>query len=135
DRAGGARAGPPRAAGVGGGGDGSPFAGGVMGFAGAFPGGIGPPDPTLLGLLEEALTVVSTGAVSLRAQLLARLSFALSLNPAAAARRGQLSEEALRLARASGDVRALARALVARHFALLGPDRIQEPRASVDQLI
>jgi hypothetical protein len=115
--------------------DGSLFAEAAMAYATTFTAEIGVPDPTLLSLLEDALTVVPTGAVSLRAQLLARLSFALSLNPAAASRREQLSEEALHLARASGDVRALARALLARHFALLGPEHIEEPLALADELV
>src|SRR5262245_44769500 len=115
--------------------DGSLFAEAVMGYAATFTAEIGRPDPTLLALLEEALTVVPSGAVSLRAQLLARLSFALSLNPAAAGRRDELSEEALQLARVSGDTRALAGALLARHFALLGPDHIEEPLALADELV
>src|SRR5262249_10776456 len=115
--------------------DGSLFAEAVMGYAATFTAEIGRPDTTLLGLLEEALTVVPTGAASLRTRLLARLSFALSLNSAAASRREKLSEEALHLARASGDVRALAGALLARHFALLGPDRIEEPLALADELV
>jgi hypothetical protein len=115
--------------------DGSLFGEAVMGYAATFTAEIGLPDPTLLALLEEALTVVPADAVSLRAQLFARLSFALSLNPAAAARREQLSEEALRLARASSDARALTRALLARYFALLGPDRIEEPLAMADEVV
>ena len=117
------------------GGDGSLFAEAVMGYAGTFTAEIGLPDPTLLALLEEALTVVPAVAASLRAQLLARLSRALSLNPAAAARREQLSEEALEIARASRDPQALTRALLARYFALLGPDRIEEPLALADEVV
>ncbi len=115
--------------------EGSLFAEAVMGYAATFTAEIGLPDPTLVGLLEEALTVVPAGAVPLRAQLLARLSFALSLNPAAADRREQLSREALELARGSGDARALTRALLARYFALLGPDRIEEPLALADEVV
>jgi hypothetical protein len=115
--------------------DGSLFAEAVMGYAATFTAEIGLPDPTLVGLLEEALTVVPAGAVPLRAQLLARLSFALSLNPAAADRREQLSREALELARGSGDARALTRALLARYFALLGPDRVEEPLALADEVV
>jgi hypothetical protein len=115
--------------------DGGLFAEAVMGYAATFTAEIGLPDPTLLTLLEEALTVVPAGAVALRAQLLARLSFALSLNPAAAVRREQLSAEALDLARASGDPRALTRALLARYFALLGPDHIEEPLALADEVV
>jgi hypothetical protein len=115
--------------------DGALFAEAVMGYAATFTAEIGLPDPTLLGLLEEALTVVPEHALSLRAQLVARLSFALSLNPAAARRREQLSAEALDLARASGDARALTRALLARYFALLGPDRIEEPLAMADEVV
>jgi tetratricopeptide (TPR) repeat protein len=115
--------------------DGALFGEAAMIYAGTITAEIGLPDPTLLGLLEEALTVVPAGAVALRAQLLARLSRALSLNPAAAGRPEQLSEEALRLARASGDALALTRALVARYFAILGPDRIDEALALVDEVV
>ena len=115
--------------------DGALFGEAVMVYAGTFMAQIGLPDPTLLMLLEEALTVVPAAAPSLRAQLLARLSFALSLNPATAGRREQLSAEALDLARASGDALALTRALTARYFAILGPDRIEEPLALVDEVV
>src|SRR5262249_43385827 len=115
--------------------DGALFAEAVMGYAGTFTAEIGLPDPTLLMLLEEALTVVPAGPLSLRAQLLARLSRALSLNPAAAGRREQLSAEALDLARASGDALTLTRALLARYFAILGPDRIAEPLALADDVV
>ena len=115
--------------------DGALFAEAAMGYAGTFTAEIGLPDPTLLILLEEALTVVPAAALSLRAQLLARLSRALSLNPAAAGRREHLSAEALDLARASGDALALTRALLARYFAILGPDRIEEPLALADEVV
>ena len=115
--------------------DGALFAEAVMVYAGTFMTEMGLPDPTLLMLLEEALTVVPAAAPSLRAQLLARLSRALPLNPATAGRREQLSAEALDLARASGDAVALTRALVARYFAILGPDRIEEPLALVDEVV
>src|SRR5262249_54473001 len=115
--------------------DGSLFAEAVMCYAGTFTAEIGLPDPPLLILLAEALTVVPAAALSLRAQLLARLSRALSLTPAAAARCEQLSAEALDLARASGDTLALTRALLARYFAILGPDRIEEPLALADEVV
>ena len=96
---------------------------------------MGLPDPTLMTLLEEALTVVPASAISLRAQLLARLALGLSLDVSASDRRLRLSEESLQLARASGDARALAPALVARYFALLGPDHIEEPLALAGELV
>src|SRR5262249_7031758 len=115
--------------------DGALFAEAVMGYAGTFTAEIGLPDPTLLMLLEEALTVVPAAAPSPRAQLPAPPSRAPSPHPPPPGRREQLSDEALDLARASGDALALTRALLARYFAILGPDRIEEPLALADEVV
>jgi tetratricopeptide (TPR) repeat protein len=76
-------------------------------------------------LLEEALRLVGEGDRRLRAVLLAQLAVELYWS-GAHERSEPLSAEALRLARSSGDVVALARALHARHHALWGPDHLAE---------
>ncbi|QBI18470.1 hypothetical protein ER308_02075 [Egibacter rhizosphaerae] len=80
-------------------------------------------DRELRALLEEALAGVEAGA--LRARLLARLSLELTFASEAAAQ-GQLSREAVDLAREAGDAAALGAALRARWMAVWGPDGLQE---------
>ncbi len=82
-----------------------------------------PADAGTLALLDEALAGLGDGHPVVRARLLSRLTgtppHSLSM-----ANRNALSEEALRLARQSGDVAALKDALGARLWASLGPDHV-----------
>ncbi len=78
-------------------------------------------DPLQVDLLEEALAALGPDPSPLRAWVLARLSVALSLM-ADESRRQSLSEEAVAVARAADDPRALGYALAAHCDARSGPD-------------
>ena len=78
-------------------------------------------DEKLVPLLEEALEVLGEADVKLRARLLARLAGALR-DEHSRDRRDAVSSEALRLARASGDLAVLAYALDGRTSAIIAPD-------------
>ncbi len=82
-------------------------------------------DSVLVGFLRVALQALGDQPRVLRAQVLARLSVALYFSPAVDERE-RLSAEALAIARQHGDRRTLAMALIARHFALWGPDYTEE---------
>jgi hypothetical protein len=73
-------------------------------------------------LLEESLAALDSGASPLRALVLARLSVALSLD-APVDRRLAVAEEAVAMARRSGDPSALASALAAHCDAIAGPQQ------------
>lgn len=90
-------------------------------------------DAETVALLEEALAIVPRGAADLRARLLGRLT--IELYHASAARREQLSDEAVALARAAGDPGALADALSARHVALWSPPHLTERRSLADEMV
>ena len=86
---------------------------------------IGSYDAHLISMLRESLDSLPQNLLSLRAQLLARLSNALlwsrdSLDSE------QLAIDALQLARRSGDATSLSAALAARADSLTGPHRVQE---------
>ncbi len=74
-------------------------------------------------LLEEALRHLGTDDSVLRAQVLARLSVALSFSASDERRRG-LAEEAVAMARRLGDPRALAGALAAHCDTVAGPAHV-----------
>ena len=78
-------------------------------------------DPLQLDLLEEALEALGPEPSPMRAWVLARLSVALSLL-ADESRRRSLSEEAVAVARAAADPRALGYALAAHCDATSGPE-------------
>jgi tetratricopeptide (TPR) repeat protein len=78
-------------------------------------------DPLQVELLEEALAALGPEPSAMRAWVLARLSVALSLM-ADESRRRTLSEQAVAVARAIGDSRALGYALAAHCDATSGPD-------------
>jgi DNA-binding SARP family transcriptional activator/tetratricopeptide (TPR) repeat protein len=84
-------------------------------------------DDETVALLEEALESVAEdgGAAALRARLLSRLAVELYYGPLRE-RSERLGAEALELARRSGDERALAYALNARHVSLWRSDRLDE---------
>jgi tetratricopeptide (TPR) repeat protein len=82
-------------------------------------------DRAVIPLLEEALSSLEEGDSTLRARLMARLSCAIRDQPFRE-RRGQLSEDAVEMARRVGDSRTLAYALAARCVALPGPDTLDQ---------
>jgi DNA-binding SARP family transcriptional activator/tetratricopeptide (TPR) repeat protein len=90
-------------------------------------------DLDLVGLLEEALRAVPEDQPALRARLVARLAMARYFVPPLA-ERARLSDEAVQLARASGDGTALAVALNARYFVNWGPESAQERMSSAMEL-
>jgi len=90
-------------------------------------------DERTVALLEEALAASSRSS-ALRARLTARLAVELYYAPGRD-RSEALSEEAVALARASGDDGALAYALNARHVALWRPDRARERLATTDEML
>ncbi|MDQ3946987.1 MAG: hypothetical protein M3357_17885, partial [Actinomycetota bacterium] len=113
-------------------GDAALLARAALGLGGAFEARLF--DAELVDLLEEALAGLESGHPTLRARLLARLSMALHLNDPRG-RRTRLSEEALELARTSGDTGVLASCLSARFFALWGPGHAEERlRAAAETL-
>ena len=91
-------------------------------------------DPARIALLEEALEAVGEADDVLRSQLLARLAVELYYAPSRD-RSEALSAEAVAVARAAADPRALAAALNARHVALWRPDRLRERLAAADEML
>ena len=87
-------------------------------------------DPTVTGLLEQALAALGSEDSSLRAMVLARLSMALYF-AGDEARRDALSEEAVAVARRVGDATALGAALINRHFVLWGPSGRTDERLAI----
>jgi tetratricopeptide (TPR) repeat protein len=89
-------------------------------------------DARVIALLEEALAVVDEPV--LRSELLAQLAVELYYAPSGD-RSESLSSQAVAVARESGDRRAVAAALNARHVALWRPDRLAERLAAADEMI
>lgn len=92
-------------------------------------------DVELNALLEEALDVAPSGDTALCARLKARLAAGLHLLPGAERRRKQLSDEALRTARALGDPALVGFVLSRRLMVLLGPDDLAERLATTDEIL
>ena len=113
----------------------SGFGAAVIGYAQTYYTETGIADPTLHGLLEEALRVVPPAEPGLRARLLGRLASALYLVEGAEERRLALSEEALDCARRSSDPTTIAAALLARHTVRWVPGTTEERLALVDEVI
>lgn len=90
-------------------------------------------DDRQIELLEEAATVVGEDS-PFRPLVLARLSVALSF-VGSDTRRLALADEAITLARQSGDQRAIVAALAARCDALAGPDHVDERLAAAPEII
>jgi tetratricopeptide (TPR) repeat protein len=82
-------------------------------------------DPARVALLDEALEALPEDDSPLRARLLARLSLELYYAGEPELRLA-LSEEAVRIARRTGDLRTLASCLDARHYALWLPENVEE---------
>jgi DNA-binding SARP family transcriptional activator/tetratricopeptide (TPR) repeat protein len=94
----------------------------ALGYAGPWS-RLGRVDVRTVELLEEGLAALGEEETPLRARLLARLGLELYY-AGAPERRLELTAEALALARRVGDARALASALVARHYALWRPETV-----------
>jgi tetratricopeptide (TPR) repeat protein len=82
-------------------------------------------DPDRVGLLDEALEVLPEEDSPLRARLLARMSLELYYAGEPELRLS-LSDEAVAIARRTGDLRTLATCLDARHYALWLPENVEE---------
>jgi tetratricopeptide (TPR) repeat protein len=91
-------------------------------------------DERAIALLEEALTALGDGEPVLRSQVLARLAVELYYSPERD-RSEALSSQAVAVARAAGEPRAVAAALNARHVALWRPDRLQERLQAAEEMI
>jgi hypothetical protein len=91
-------------------------------------------DREQVSLLEESLAALDPGTSPLRAQVLARLSVALSLD-APVDRRLAVAEEAVAMARGSGDSSTLASALAAHCDAIAGPQQAAQRQAEAGEII
>ncbi|TMK63045.1 MAG: hypothetical protein E6G60_08605, partial [Actinobacteria bacterium] len=112
----------------------APLARAALGF-GSGPGGfeVAAFDREHIDLLEEAseALVESSG---LRAHLMARLSVALSLTPEHE-RRKRLSEDAVAIARASGDISALGYALASLCDVIAGPGDVERRHRAATEIV
>ena len=96
-------------------------------------GGAATPDPILVELLDEALTVWHGDDHPLHVELLGRLACALVFDHDPT-RRHRLSADALAMARRIGDARLLGRALNNRIAATIGPDFVDENATFISEL-
>ena len=91
-------------------------------------------DRQLLGLLQEALDMLSPENAALRARLLARLSLELTFSEETE-RREALSHEAVDIARSLGETAPLVGALRARWLAVWGPDGLEERSQLAEEIL
>jgi class 3 adenylate cyclase len=94
---------------------------------------IGRVERDMIELIEEALEGCGDEPSATRAELMASLALALYFE--SRDRAEELSREALEMARTAGDSHALASALVARHFAVWEPERLDERLELATELI
>ena len=97
-------------------------------------GEVGAVDQTAVDHLEEALDALPEEDSSLRSRVLGRLASVLYWSDARE-RRILLSRAAVEMARRLGDKETLARALNARHWALLGQEHIEERLEAASEII
>ncbi len=109
-----------------------PFSRAAYGFAKT--GEYGAHDKEKLALLQEALERTPADNHAMRSEALGRLAAELWAVPDAIERRNELSKEALREARVSGETAIIAAALKARLNATMGPDGLAERRVLSNQL-
>ena len=105
----------------------------VLGFGGRSEFGV-QQDAEVRALLDEALERLPARDIALRSRVLSRMVGTPPYGDTMATR-DRLSEEALALARRTKDPATLAQALNARHWAFLGPDRLEQRRALGDELL
>jgi hypothetical protein len=91
-------------------------------------------DPERVDALEDALDLLSQDQPELRSQLQSRLAIELAYDRDAG-RREELSQAAVGAARETGETRAIAAALGARHVVLWGPDHTRERLALADEML
>jgi len=98
----------------------------ALGFRGRLPGfGSGTFDKSLVDLLEEALAALGDSESAARTLVMARLAEA-TVFTAPTERRRALCERAIGDARRAGDRQLLAHVLISTHWALYGPDNLEE---------
>jgi DNA-binding SARP family transcriptional activator/tetratricopeptide (TPR) repeat protein len=105
----------------------------ALGFYGDGWERFGAPDPDARHLLESALEADPEDP-ALRAKLTARLAEVVH-SGGDGRRAEELSQEAIEIARSSGDRAALAAALIGRWYAVLRPDGLEERRRLVHELL
>ncbi len=116
-------------------GDATGFAGAALGFAAGMSGfEIRLRDPAQIALLEEALAMLGDEESAVRADVMARLSVALSYE-GVAERRARLADEAVAIARRVGAPRSVAHALAAHCDAIAGPDDAERRVAEASEVI
>lgn len=99
----------------------------ALGFGGDFRGyDVLMGDPELIDLLEEALARQPSATSALRGRVMARLAIALYDVPGSLERRVALSANAVQTAETTRDHAALAAALYTRHWAIWGPDTLDD---------
>jgi DNA-binding SARP family transcriptional activator len=106
----------------------------ALGYCGRFAWSRAGSDPALVPLLERALAAVGEQDSGARVQLLARLAAAIRDDPLRD-RRVALAQEAVEIARRSGDPMTLAYALEGYWVAVEGPDAAGEGIAVGEQLV
>jgi DNA-binding winged helix-turn-helix (wHTH) protein/tetratricopeptide (TPR) repeat protein len=103
------------------------FALAALGYGGGFRGfEVGLIEQPLIDLLEEAERGLEGTESALRARVLGRLAVALYHSPDSLRRRQVLSQEAVAMAARVGDVDASLGASYSRHWAIWGPDNLEE---------
>ncbi|MGH7821919.1 MAG: hypothetical protein ACREQ9_19325, partial [Candidatus Binatia bacterium] len=111
----------------------------ALGFGGRFVWGFAAADERLITLLEESLAALGEGDSALRVRVLARLATAfvgrMMYYQQALERSASLSQQAVEMSRRLGDTALLAYALDARHFAIWGPDRVEERLAIATEML
>lgn len=118
--------------------DGTPerFARAALGYGGGFRGfTLGVIDPVLIDLLEEASALLPAGDSALRAQVTARQAVALYDLPNSLARRDALSRAAVEMAQRIEDTASHLGALSCRHWAIWGPDNLDDRTAAAAAMV
>ncbi len=112
------------------------FARAALGYGDALRGfEIGVRDAALIEMLDEALEQLGEAESELRARVQARLAIALYNMPGSMPRRDALSRAAVAMARRLGNRAAQITALYSRHWAIWGPDRLDERLQAATQML
>ncbi|MFI5366306.1 MAG: AAA family ATPase [Candidatus Binatia bacterium] len=112
------------------------FAQAALGLGGGFRGfDLGVIEQPLIDLLEEALDRLGTADSVLRSRVCARLAVALYHFPDSLERRVALSQEAVDMAGRAGDAAAHLAALYSRHWAIWGPENLDDRLAAATAMV
>lgn len=112
------------------------FARAALGYGDALRGfEMGVLDPVLTDLLEQALQRLGEGDSDLRVRVQARLAIALYHLPDSLPRRDRVSQAAVDMAQRLGDRAAQITALYSRHWAIWGPERLDERLQAATQML